>query len=92
MPIYPCQYCDQPYQGEAYNVYLTLFHKDDKASFRFVVCEPCRDTLVEDWVVKSMTRDGNGDWNLPHGDRSLSDCWILPAPFQNGAGRPPARR
>jgi hypothetical protein len=85
MSAFPCLRCDQPYTGSAFNVYMTLFDGDLKVSFRYIVCPACRDDLAEEWIKRSMYRNGSDQWELPKDDRKLEDLWVLPR--SNGSRR-----
>jgi hypothetical protein len=71
MAIYPCSRCDQPFQGEAQNVYLTLFRGDTKASARFIICGNCCLDLVDEWLTRALWRTPDGQWARPDADEGL---------------------
>lgn len=84
MAPYPCQFCNNPYPGESRNVYLNLYRGQDKASFRFIVCEQCEEALVQDWVPRAMRMSEAGDWTLPPPNaEEVGPGWI---PATNGNG------
>lgn len=85
MAAYPCHRCDQRFEGEAHNVYLTMFEGDEKASFRFVICSGCRDELGEEWVRRALHRTANGDWLLAADDLELGDCFVVPGGGQDSS-------
>jgi hypothetical protein len=71
MAAYPCQRCDQRFEGEARNAYLTIFEGDDKAAFRYVICSGCLEELAEEWLRRGLHRGEHGDWETPTGDELL---------------------
>jgi hypothetical protein len=84
MAAYPCQRCDQRFDGEARNAYLNVYSKDAKARFRYVICPACEDTLTEEWLQRSFYADAWGNWCIAFEGETLEAVWVLEGPSQNG--------
>lgn len=65
MAIYPCLRDQQRFQGEAMNLYLTVYFGDERESYRFVVCPSCAEQLAEEWRENALRRGEDDDWQLP---------------------------
>jgi len=60
----PCCLCDQRFGGEALNLYLSIYFGDEREPYRFVVCQPCAEHLLEAWREKALRRGADGEWNF----------------------------
>lgn len=79
----PCCRCDERFVGEAQNLYLSVYYGDERESYRYVVCAPCADTILEEWRSKALQRDATGEWGF-----------VLPGspPVRLEAGKEPPER
>lgn len=85
----PCQRCDQPFNGESKNAYLTMYLGDCKARFRWVMCPQCWEAVLEEWTPRALYADKDGDWCSPLGEQGdPNDVWVE-ATRGNGRGGPP---
>ena len=57
--------CGNRFNGAAKNVYLTIYEGDEKASWRYVVCPSCQESLTDDWRERALYRDEHGQWTFP---------------------------
>ena len=82
--------CDQRFQGEAQNVYLSFFSGDYAAKLRYVVCPACLDGLAEAWLGRALHRDAQGRWADPEAGEGLEallqPIGDLPATFSRRNG------
>lgn len=60
LAIFPCYHCDQRYSGEAQNLYLSWFDKDEAVKLRYVICPDCRDELMDHWKSRALVRGTRG--------------------------------
>jgi hypothetical protein len=67
----PCYRCDQRFEGEAQNVYLTYYRGDDNVKFRHLVCAACVLALSDEWCGRALHRDVQGRWTDPDPEESL---------------------
>lgn len=73
----PCSNCNQPFRGEARNLYLSIYDHEAKVSFRHVVCVSCFDDLVSAWLQHALHRTPRGEWAMPEADETLDGLWTL---------------
>lgn len=85
MAAYPCQRCDQRFEGQAKNAYLTVFEGDDKAAFRYVICSPCLEDLATEWLRRALHRGEHGDWEDAGKDDLLAGVFFSPQGSRNGS-------
>jgi hypothetical protein len=90
MPFSPCQRCFQPYKGEAHNVYLTLFRKDQRVQLRYIVCPDCELSLATEYLTHGLHKDDAGDWMLGGPEVALEDLWADALPWDGPSKWPPA--
>lgn len=60
----PCLRCDQRFNGPALNAYCSVYVGEDAESYRFVVCEPCLDELLDVWRRRALFRSAEGEWEF----------------------------
>jgi hypothetical protein len=85
MAAYPCQRCDQRFDGQAKNAYLTVFEGEDKAAFRYVICSGCLEELATEWLQKALHRDEQGEWENPEKDGILAGVFFSSPTSRNGS-------
>lgn len=85
MAAYPCARCDQRFDGQAKNAYLTVFEGDEKAAFRYVICGSCLEALSEEWVARALHRNQDGDWEASSKDDVLVGLFFSTQPARNGS-------
>jgi hypothetical protein len=69
---YPCDHCDQRFQGAATRLYLNVFSDDATASFRFSTCPPCAEALADSWLSKAWHQNPRGGWDEPEDGETLA--------------------
>lgn len=77
MSLLPCSSCGNRFKGEAQNVYVQHYFKDEVESYRHCLCEPCVDEVMAEVRRTAYYRTEDGDWEIGDGDGSAK--W-LPAP------------
>jgi hypothetical protein len=71
---------------------LTVYDREEKLAFRYVVCPTCYDTFLDEFFSRGYHRNGYGDWALRQDDQRLDDLWQPVDGGRNGRGRPVAAR
>lgn len=85
MAAFPCQRCDQRFDGQAKNAYLTIFEGDDKAAFRYVICGACLEDLADEWLHRGLHRDGSGQWSEPDKEPVLVGVFFSSSERRDGS-------
>jgi hypothetical protein len=67
----PCFLCDQRFDGEARNVYVTFYDGDLFAKFRHIVCPDCEQSIAEPCLGRALHRDSHGRWVDPDSGETL---------------------
>ena len=87
MAQYPCDVCTNRFHGEALRMYLNVFADDATCSFRYSVCLPCADNLLNDWLGTAAHQTPSGEWEMPDEGESLTDRLEVVSGSRNGAYR-----
>jgi hypothetical protein len=85
MAAFPCQRCDQRFDGQAKNAYLTIFEGEDKAAFRYVICGNCLEDLAQEWLDRGLHRGENGEWTDPEQGAALVGVFFSAQGGRNGS-------
>jgi hypothetical protein len=78
----PCFLCCSIFEGEARNVYLSVYRGDLSAKFRHIVCPECEGRLASDYVGQALHRDVDGRWKDPEQGESLESILAASEPRQ----------
>lgn len=68
MALMPCSSCGNRFKGEARNIYLQHFIKDQVESYRHFACSPCAEDILGPFRRQALYRTDDGDWELNDGD------------------------
>lgn len=68
----PCFRCDQPFAGDAHNVYLSYFDGDESAKMRYVCCKGCVEDMFGEWLGRALHRGPDNRWHDPELDETLA--------------------
>ena len=87
MAQYPCDQCSNRFHGPALRMYLNVFAEDATCSFRYSVCLPCAESLLNDWLGTAAHQTPSGEWEMPDEGETLPARLEAPSGPRNGAYR-----
>lgn len=77
MSMLPCTNCGSRFKGEAQNVYVQHYVKDEVESYRHYLCPDCCEDLMAPVRRQAYFRNADGEWEIPDGQGTPN---MLPAP------------
>ena len=87
MAQYPCDHCDNRFQGAAVRLYLNVFSEDATASFRYSTCPTCAEALADSWLGRAAHQLPSGYWEMPDDGETLVGRLEALSAAKNGLAR-----